>query len=315
VREFGAMPELLDLPVPAPAPGEVRVRLEGAGINPFDWKIADGALKGHRRHVFPLVLGVDGAGTVDAVGEGVSRFRAGDRVFGQFLHDPVGTGTYIEKAVVPETNAIVPTPSSVSSWEAAALPTAGMTALDALDALGLSSGETLLIVGASGGVGSFVVPLAAAAGIRVVAVARTGSHERLRSIGATETVDASLADPVSAVRAIRPTGVDGLLDVVSDGSTFSRWAMTVRPGGSAATTVHVAGAVPGIRAVNVDLQPRAALLQRLAALVAGGRIRVPLERVIPLAEAPAAVAEGRAGRLSGKTVIRLDPRGETAPSA
>ncbi|MFY9716785.1 MAG: NADP-dependent oxidoreductase [Thermoplasmata archaeon] len=315
VREFGAVPAVLELPLPTPGAGEVRVRMEGAGINPFDWKIADGVLKGSRPHVFPLILGVDGAGTIDAVGPGVARFRVGDRVFGQFLHDPVGRGTYAESALVPESKAIGRIPSSISSWEASALPTSGMTALEALDRLGLSSGKSLVVVGASGGIGSFAVPLAADAGVRVIAVARSSSHERLRSIGATETIDPSSPEPQAALRAIRPAGIDGLLDLVSDAPTFARWAATVRPGGIAATTVHAAGPVAGVRTVNIDLEPRSELLERLAALVAGGRIRVPMERVIDLSAAPAAVVEGRAGRLSGKTVIRLDPRGETAPSA
>jgi NADPH:quinone reductase-like Zn-dependent oxidoreductase len=315
VKEFGAVPELLELPVPTPGAGEVRVRMEGAGINPFDWKIADGVLKSSRPHIFPLVLGVDGAGTIDALGPGVVRFRVGDRIFGQFLHDPVGTGTYAERALVPESKAVGRIPSSISSWEASAIPTAGMTALDALDTLGLSSGQTLLVVGASGGVGSFTVPLAAEAGLRVIAVARPGSHERLRSIGATEAIDPSKPAAQAALRAAHPAGVDGLLDLASDGPTFARWAATVRPGGTAATTVHAAGPVDGVRTVNIDLMPRAELLERVGAMVAGGRIRVPLERVISLSEAPAVVAEGRKGRLTGKTVIRLDPRGERAPSA
>jgi NADPH:quinone reductase-like Zn-dependent oxidoreductase len=311
VRAFRGAPELLDAPVPAPAFGEVRVRMEGAGINPFDWKIVDGIFDGHRPHVFPLILGVDGAGTVDAVGPGVRRLNVGDRVFGQFLHDPVGTGTYAEYATVPETNALALIPSALSSWEAAALPTSGMTALDALDEVHLRPGETLLVVGASGGVGSFVVPLAAAVGLRVVAVARSTSHARLRGLGAAETIDAGTQDPVGAVRQAHADGVAGLLDVVSDASAFARWASLVRPGGTAASTVFVAGKLPGavtgVRTLNIDLQPRASLLDRLAEGVIAHKLRSPVERTIALSEAPSAVAESRAGRSTGKTVIRLGP--------
>jgi NADPH2:quinone reductase len=216
---------------------------------------------------------------------------------------------------VPETNALVLIPPTLSSWEVAALPTAGMTALDSLDKIGLSPGRSLLVIGASGGVGSFVVPLAAAAGIRVVAVARNSSHERLRSLGASETVDAAGHDPVGEVRALHPEGLDGLLDVVSDAATFARWAGLVRPGGATASTVHAAGTTLGVRSINIDLAPRAELLDRLAAAVVAGKLRPPVERTISLGEAPSAVAEGRAGRLAGKTVIRIDPRGGLPPAA
>ncbi len=315
MKAFREPPALLELPDPSPSDGEIRVRLEAAGVNPFDWKIADGILKDHRPHVFPLILGVDGAGTVGAAGSKVRRFRVGDRVFGQFLHDPIGRGTYAEQVAVPETNALVRIPPALSSLEAAALPTAGMTALDSLDKIGLSPGMSLLVVGASGGVGSFVVPLAVAAGIRVVAIARSSSHARLRSLGAIETVDAAGGDPVGELRARHPAGLDGLLDVVSDAATFARWAGLVRPGGAVASTVYAAGTTPGVRSINVDLTPSAPLLDRLTGAVAAGKVRPPIERTISLADAPSAVADGRAGRLAGKTVIRIDARGAppTAP--
>ena len=258
----------------------------------------------------PLVLGVDGAGTVDRIGPGVHRWHVGDRLFGEFLHDPVGRGTYAEFATVPESNALMATPDALSGEEAAALPTAGMTALDALDTLALGPGQSLLLLGASGGVGSFVVPIAAAARVRVVAVARPASHARLRAIGAGETVDATLADPVASVRQLHPAGVDGLLDLVSSGPAFERWARLVRPGGVAASTVYASGTVPGVRTVNVDLQPRAELLARLLTALERGGFRPPVERTVPLSEAPGVVGDGRAGRLSGKTVLRTaDPAG------
>jgi len=305
VRAFKAPVELIDLPARSPAGGEVRVKLDYAGVNPFDWKIVDGVLDGHRPHEFPLILGVDGAGTIDAIGPSVTAFRVGDRLFGSFLHDPIGRGTYAEQVTVPVTNALLRTPDVLSSDRAAALPTAGMTALDALDTIGAVPGSVLVVVGASGGIGSFLVPLAASLGLHVVAVARRPSHGRLLALGASQVIDAEAADGPAQVRAQHPRGVGGLLDLVGPAEAFRRWAGVVQNGATAATTVYAATPVPGIRTVNINLQPRAELLDRLAREVVAGRLRVPLERTAALADAPTIVLEGRAGRLSGKTVLRL----------
>lgn len=311
VRAFHDPPELMDLPRPSPRKGEALVRIAAAGVNPLDWKIADGIYEGRRAHVFPLVLGVDGAGTVETVGAGVARFRAGDRIFGQFLDEPVGIGTFADFATVPESIGVSTFPDTLDPVEAAAVPTAGMTALSALDPLALEAGSTLLVVGASGGVGSFATRLAASRGIRVVAAARPASADRLRSLGAEEFVDVSLDGWVEHARRIHPRGVDGVLDLMSDPSGFARVATLARPGGRAATTVHSAdpNAPPtnGVRVFNVDLTPSAVLLDRLLHEMISRRLRAPVERRIPLSEVPAALAESRSGRAIGKTVVVVAP--------
>jgi NADPH:quinone reductase-like Zn-dependent oxidoreductase len=301
--------ELTDLPSPAVGREEVLVRVEFAGINPLDWKIAEGMFEGNRPHVFPLVLGVDASGTVEAAGPGTERLRVGDRIFGTFLHDPIGTGTYAELAPVPERNAVIRVPAGLSAEQAAALPTAGMTALASLDALALSPGASLVIVGASGGVGSFATELAAARGFKVIAVARATSVARLRSLGAEEVVDPSSDDPRAAVARAHPSGIDGLLDAMSDRPGFAQWAALVRRGGAAATTTFSAdlGSLDraGVRGFNVTLQPTASLLERLARDVVDRHLAIPIERRVSLPEAPAALAELKAGRARGKTVVDL----------
>ena len=307
VPRFRARAELMDLPAPTCGPGEVLVGLDFAGMNPIDWKIADGLLGGSRPHVFPLVLGVDGAGVVEAVGSSVTRFRRGDRVFGQFLHDPVGTGTYCELAPVPERIGIGPVPPGMRSDEAAALPTAGMTALASLDALGLSPGATLVVVGASGGVGSITTALATARGIRVVAVARASSSARLRSLGAEAVIDPSEAPSIPSLAKVDPAGIDGLLDLMSDAPGFARWASVVRRGGAAVTTTYSANLESlreaGVRGVNIDLQPNAPLLERLTHEVLESKLRAPVEHRVRLDAAPAALVDVKEGKASGKTVI------------
>jgi NADPH:quinone reductase len=309
VARFRETPTLMELPRPVPGAGEVLVRVRYAGVNPFDLKIADGILDGSRPHVFPLVLGVDAAGTVEEVGSGAGRFQVGDQILGQFLHNPVGTGTYAEWAPVPENIGVGTVPVGMPLDQAAALPTAGMTALAALEMLALPSGADLVIVGASGGVGSFATALAASRGLRVVAVARASSAARLRSLGADEVVDPSSGDAKDAVRQAHRSGVDGLLDVMSDAKAFAEWTTLVRRGGAAATSVYVANADTlareGLRGGNLDLQPSAALLARLFRAVVEGHLPVPLERRISLTEAAGVLAEMKAGRASGKTVIDL----------
>jgi NADPH:quinone reductase len=307
VRAFRSPPELMDLPRPTPRAGEVGVRLGAAGMNPFDAKIADGILEGRRPHQFPLVLGTDGAGVVDSVGPSVTRFRVGDRVFGQFLHDPIGIGTYSEYSSAPETIGIARVPSGLSIVEAAALPTAGMTALHALDLLAVGRDQTLLIIGASGGVGSFATELAAASGVRVVAAVRAEAAERARSAGARDTVEVG-PDLADSVRRLAPVGVDGLLDLMNRTEAFESLSSLVRPEGRAATTVYAARAErgpSGARLINIDLQPSAPLLERLATSVLEHHLPIPVERRVDLASAPEALAELRAGRGRGKTVIDL----------
>lgn len=298
----------MDLPLPTPAEGEVRVRVVRAGVNPFDWKIADGILQ-PRPHVFPLVLGIDAAGEVDAVGPGPARFAVGDRICGSFLHDPVGVGTYAEFSTTPTRGGVAKIPSSVGYREAAAIPTAGMTALAALDWLALDRGASLVVVGAAGGIGTFAVPLAAGRGYEVTAVVRHSAADRARRLGAANVIDLD-RDPVGALRRQSPSGVDGLLDVGSDAAGFAAYADLVRSGGAALTTMYIADEKQlksrGVRAQNFALHPKGELLDRLLTEMAAGRLPVPVENELPLTDGPDVLARSRARTLVGKTVLRTD---------
>jgi len=236
VAKFKDPPELMDLPKPTAGPGEILVRVGAAGVNPFDAKIAEGALDGRMPHVFPLILGVDGAGVVEAVGPNVSRFRVGDGVYGSFLHAPVGTGTYCEYAPVPEGIAIAPIPRGIYTVAAASIPTAGMTARQALDELGLAKGKTLLILGASGGVGSIATQLAATEGIHVIVGSRAANRDFLRRLGAVEFFDTGAGHLLEELRHAHPGGVDAILDLMDPPEAFA---------------AHVAGFLVGIGGVFV----------------------------------------------------------------
>src|SRR5829696_3884670 len=172
---FDTPPRLRDdLPAPTPAANEVLVRVHASSVNPADNSIAAGMLRQMGvEYEFPVILGRDYAGVVEQVGADVTRYSAGDEVFGFVLHanPTVRDGSWAELIVVPEDTSIAPAPTGVVAAIVGAAPVAGIAAMTAIDALAPSEGETLLIVGATGGVGSFAVQLAARAGATVVAPA------------------------------------------------------------------------------------------------------------------------------------------------
>lgn len=306
VREFGATPELADMPVPDAGAGAVRVQLEAAGVNPFDQRMATGYLDGKLPHDFPMILGVDGAGTVAAVGAGVTTFGVGDRVVGKFLVPPVGHGSFAEYSVLPAGGTLVPIPEGVSTIAAAALPTAGVTAQDMVDATKIEPGQTVLIVGATGGVGSFLVQLANIAGADVIATARGSAADQMTRLGAAETVDYTAGPLIEQVAANHPDGVDVLFDLVSPPETLAELTALVRDGGTVYSTIGAADEESlrdrGINGGNIESSGRAPELARLLGRVAEGDVVVPIDATVPLAEAASVI--GAAGA-RGKTVLTI----------
>ncbi|MFK8911984.1 NADP-dependent oxidoreductase [Streptomyces sp. YS-3] len=302
VQAFRAMPEVVHVPKPEPGPGEVLVKVAYAALNPFDWQVADGLLDGRAPHVFPLVLGVDFAGRVDVVGPGENRFVVGDAVYGQAARPPVGTGTYAEYVTVPHDSAIAGVPDGLALRAAAALPTAGMTALQILrTGVALEPGDSMLVVGAAGGVGSALTQLAAARDIRVVAVVRGDERERMRALGAALAIDSTEQSVREACERAVPGGVDAVVDLVSaDAEAFDAYARLMRPGGAALST---RGAAPTGKGVNFQLTASAALLDALAAAALAGEVHVPVEAEYPLEKVPEAMQRNRTGGARGKTLF------------
>jgi NADPH:quinone reductase-like Zn-dependent oxidoreductase len=300
ITDFATEPTLADLPVPEPGPGQLLVRLHAAGLNPFDWKVVDGALKDAVPHAFPLVLGSDGAGVVSRTGPGVTRFRPGDRVYGQFMRLEQGQGSYAEYAVADENGAIARIPETLPFTLAAALPTASVTAYQAVEAARLHTGHTLLITGASGGVGQSAVQFAAQAGADVLAAARPDVADHLRDLGATAVTVAQVA----------PGSVDAVLDLVTPpGGDAGALAGLLRPGGTLINTNYAldpdALAAQGILGINFGNRPTTEVLTTLAELADTGKLRVHIDAEVPLGQAPAALARSRTGHAHGKTVITL----------
>ncbi len=229
VVKQGEPAQLIDLPVPLPGPGHFRIRVQAAGLNPYDGKRAGGV---YGELTLPFVPGTEGAGLVEAVGEGVTKFAVGDRVFGR-LGD-AGHGTYAEYVIAAEEGTVAHVPAGVEAEVAAVLPVAGLTALGLLRALGLASGERILIVGATGGVGGFLVQMAAKAGLEVVATARPEYTARVRELGAGIVVDHTSTTPVAQQLAAQ--GVDRLhaiADLAGARDLVDSVASLLVPGGNA----------------------------------------------------------------------------------
>lgn len=211
VARDGAV-RVVEVAEPEPGPGQVRIRVEAAAVNPVDLFTAAGALAdgGLMPHLETYALGWDVAGVVDGTGPGVTGVRPGERVIGlsDRLTEPLKTQADL---VVLDETAVAPAPAGVAAPEASTLPLNALTAVQALDLAGLAEGETLLVTGAAGGVGGYLVELAAARGLRVAAVAAPGDEALVRGFGAEWFVPRG-ADLAAAVRAVVPGGVHGLVD-------------------------------------------------------------------------------------------------------
>jgi NADPH2:quinone reductase len=282
----------LDVPVPEPGAGQLLVRVRAAGVNPGDWRLRNGEYG----TVGPAVLGREVAGTVVAVGEDVTGVGPGDEVFGGC---PGMVGGWAEQALVTASVA-ARRPEGVSATDAAALPVAAGTAYDALDALALPAGATVLVNGAGGGVGIPTVQLARARGLRVVGTASAAKQELLAGLGAVAVVGGEgVAD---RVRVAAPDGVDGVFDLVG-GEALRAVAPLTDPARLFSVADKPLVAELGGRDVPRDRSTR--VLDALAALVAAGELDPWVRTVLPFDRAGEALAQVEDGHTLGKVVIAM----------
>lgn len=301
VSEFGG-PEVLrlvDVDPPKPIPTELLVEVHAAGVNPVDWKTREGRGAAGATGPPPFILGWDVAGVVKEVGRGVTIYEPGDRVFGMPWF-PRAAGAYAEFVTAPSRQ-FARMPDGLSFEQAAALPLAALTAWQALvDTAQLGDGQTVLINGATGGVGHLAVQIAKARGARVVGTARSQNHDFLRELGADECVDYTQVELQDAA-----SDVDLVLDFV--GGDASRAALdTVREGGmlisvpgGADDSVTAEGEKRGIRVTGILVEPDGHALGELAGL------NVHVHETLPLEEAARAHELLQAGGLRGKLVLTL----------
>jgi NADPH2:quinone reductase len=304
LTEFGSDPRIVDIEVPEPAEGEVRVRVHAASVNGFDLSVAAGLVKDMMEHRFPVVLGKDFAGTVDAVGPDVIDYQVGDRVFGVVTKPYLGDGSFAEYVTVPTSVGLAKLPDSIDFVEGAALGLAGTAALQAVDAAEIQAGQRVLVVGATGGVGNQVVQLTANAGAHVLATAATDAEKDLVSkLGAAVTVDHT-GDVLSAVRREQPEGVDAIIHLAGDPTAVLE---AVRPQGRfVSTMIQSPDQLPPTEAAvaGIYANPDPATLQRAAGHRTDGTCQVHVQKTYSLDQAPEALSAFAAGTL-GKLVITI----------
>jgi NADPH:quinone reductase-like Zn-dependent oxidoreductase len=303
VSQFGG-PEVLaleDIPVPEPGPGQVLVQTQAAGVGLWDVKMREGRIGGQP----PFVLGAELSGLVAVVGPGAEGVQVGDPVIG---YPQIG-GCYAEYVVVP-VDRLAPAPERVNPIVAGGLPVASVTALEAVaEMLAVRDGQTLLITGAAGGVGSLAVQLAVSRGARVIGTASPDNHGYLERWGTALVVDYAEPDWVETVRKETSNGVDALLDCVG-GATLPAGLGAVHDGGRAVTIVSPDPGVQAPRGISLDYfssQGTTARLAEAARLVDAGTLNVDVNRTFRLGKAAEAHVAVETHHTRGKIVLIVDP--------
>lgn len=241
---------MADVPTPRPGPGEVLIKVAYASVNPADWKMRQGLLKDLRTAAFPLIIGFDAAGTIEAIGEGVTTFEPGDRVNTVSSHLSGGQGSYAE--FLPVDAALVQhLPDHIDLQSAAMIPIAATTAYGATVDIGqVSSGDTVFINGGAGGVSLFAIQMAKAAGALVAVTCSPANNDLVRSYGADITIDYRSEDVLAAVAAWAPGGVNLIVDAIGLGSLSASTPSVVREGGK---IVSIFTAIRDVEEFDTDL--------------------------------------------------------------
>jgi NADPH:quinone reductase-like Zn-dependent oxidoreductase len=291
--------EQVELPAPKVGPDFLLIRTVAAGVNPVDWKIREGYLDGRFDSHFPLVPGWDVAGVVEQVGPAVTEFAAGDEVIGYVRRDHIQHGAYAELVSAPE-RTLAAKPAAIGWAEAAGLPLAGLTAYQALRALRIGHGDTVLVHAAAGGVGHIAVQVARAFGAaRVIGTASEANHDFLRELGAEPV---GYGEGLAArIRALAPSGVDAVLDLVGGDTLMVSVDLVAAP--ERLVSVVDAVTVKRFGGGYVFVRPAAADLAALVGFVEAGRLRVHVSRTFPLAQAADAQRLVQAGHVRGKVVL------------
>ena len=303
IHEYGD-PEVLmyeDVPRPEPKDDQLLIRVIAAGVNPVDAMIRSGMFDREGTRAFPIILGGDVAGVVEKVGSKITKFKAGDPVFAYVSLD--NSGGYAQYALVTEREA-APKPKSLTYVEAAAVPIAGMTAWQALvDTAKLSAGQTVLIHGGSGGVGSFVIQIAKARGAKVIATASTANQEFLKQLGADVAIDYTKQKFEDVAK-----DVDVVLDSIGR-DTLARSYGVVKKGGIIVSLV----ARPkqdelqkhGIRGTALNVESTSEQLAKIGERIDARKIKVIVSQTFPLSEAMKAQEQVATGHTRGKIVLKI----------
>ncbi len=291
---------LEQVPRPEAGDGELLVRVEAAGINPVDWKTRrSGGLMASRGVAPPVILGWDISGVVEAVGAGVDGFAVGDEVFGLPLFPKVAGG-YAEYVAAPAAD-LAHKPSNITHVEAASLPLAALTALQAIEIAELAAGQLILVHAAAGGVGSLAVQIAKARGARVAGTASTSNQDTLRELGVDLPIDYTTTQFEDVVH-----DADVVLECIGGETRQRSWGVLRRGG----IMVSILGPLPqedadahGVRGTNMLVHPSGAQMAQIAELVTSGALRPLVQEVFPFARAADAHRASETGHARGKLVL------------
>ena len=290
---------------PSPAAGEVLVRVSTSSINPHDAHVASGAAAAYMTYRYPAVLGTDLCGTVEAAGTGVLDLAVGTRVFGLAREPVAHRGSFAELVAVPR-DWVTPVPDGLDDSAAGALGLAALTARRCADAIRPAAGDVVLVNGATGGVGSYLIQILAGLGTHVVATARgEAASKHVRDLGADETVDWTVGDLATAVRRLHPGGITAVVDLVNrDTDTLTTLTTALVVDGGRVASTGFAGdpdALPGIGVTNVLTEADQVTLADIADLVHRGQLRSPVTQTFGLdriEDAFTALTAGAIGKIS-----------------
>jgi NADPH2:quinone reductase len=303
INAYGEPMQLMELPVPKPGPGDVLVRMHGAEVGDWDEYVRVGGWPMERP--FPLVLGLAGAGTVDAVGTAVKDFAKDDPAYA-YSYPLYDNGAWAEYMLVPLSYA-APPPAALDLTRAGAVPIVGLTAHETvLDILKVQKDEVVLITAAAGGVGHLAVQIAASVGAHVVATASRRNHDFVSALGAEMVIDYTSQDVVKTILARYPGGVDKALNGVSaEAANQIVWAL--RDGG---LVVDLPGSISAVRSgvrivSDYVVQGNGARLGLLSRMIDGGHLRVEIHKVFPFERAPEALDMVLGKHVRGKVALEI----------
>lgn len=291
-----------DAPMPEIQDDDLLIKVYAAGVNPLDWKVREGYLKGVLPHKFPLTLGWDVSGVVETVGSKVTNFQVGDAVYA--CSNATRNGAYAEYIAV-NSREVALKPASIDHNHSAAIPMVGLTAWQGLfDVANLAQGQRVLIHAAAGGVGSYAVQLAKTKGAYVIGTASAGKQEFLLALGVDEALDYTSVNFADKVK-----DIDVVFDSIG-GDTLERSWQVLKPGGFLVSIAEVPSEekanAHNVRSSFFVIQPNAEQLRKIADLVDQGKIQTYLEEVFPLQQAKDAHLRSQTGRVKGKIILQVE---------
>jgi alcohol dehydrogenase len=302
VKTYGVV-EIVDIEKPTPGEGQVLIEVHASSVNPFDARLRTGAMQQFIPLELPFTLGGDVAGVVSVVGDGVTGFKVGDKVYGQAAAVAGNSGALAEFAATAA-GQVAKMPAKVGFNEAASLVLVGVSALQALtEHIKLQSGQTILIHGGAGGIGSVAIQIAKHLGARVATTVSGADLEYAKKLGADEVIDYETQDFAQLV-----TGYDAVYDTVG-GPTFAGSLGVLKSGGVAVTMAAEVDAEEakklGVTAIHQQTRTSTERLNRLASLIDSGVVTPHVAATFPLAQASAAYAKYEQGKVRGKVVVSI----------